>query len=130
MCGVLHAEGGCREIVKQRSVDPARTKIEMSEGGKGRWRDKREVNEMSKWTHSICAKCWNERNPDSQAVVIREEYRDEQSEPCCVCGTLHQSGIYQRADPTTLQCKGEGIVHAEKYDHPLTTKHGLTPEGQ
>jgi len=63
----------------------------------------------SPWTHSICVKCWNERNPDRQPVVVREEFRDETAETCCFCGALHGSGIYMRFDPKVLLCKG---VHA------------------
>lgn len=54
----------------------------------------------------MCAECWNERNPDRQATVIREEFRDEKPETCCYCGKPHNSGIYKRENPDLLFCKG------------------------
>jgi hypothetical protein len=62
---------------------------------------------MSKWNHSMCQRCWDEKNPDREAVKIREEYRDETPETCCFCGRLHGSGIYVRHDPDSLSCKGQ-----------------------
>ncbi len=62
---------------------------------------------MSRWTHSICEACWNRREPDREPVRIREEFRDEQAEPCCFCGKGHASGISVREDPALVACQGK-----------------------
>jgi len=59
---------------------------------------------MSKWTHSICAVCWAEKNP--QRVPVRATSSFVITDTCCVCGMKHESGIYFRQDPMTLRCKG------------------------
>ncbi len=61
---------------------------------------------MNRWNHSICHRCWNEKHPGREAVVLREEFRDEKPECCCFCGAAHGSGIYVRKNPDTLRCKG------------------------
>jgi hypothetical protein len=68
---------------------------------------------VSRWTHAICANCWNEKHPDREPVRLKEEFLDETAVPCCFCGKPQQSGIFMRADPFGLACKGEGVVHAE-----------------
>lgn len=47
------------------------------------------------WTQPCCVDCWNERNPDRQAVVLRQA----ETEQCVYCGRWAQSGIYVRIDP-------------------------------
>lgn len=60
---------------------------------------------MSRWTHNLCEKCWNERNPGRDASRLVEDVRAE--EVCCNCGTPNRDGIYQRADPDTMpRCFG------------------------
>lgn len=66
---------------------------------------------MSRWNHAICISCWNKLNPDREPIRIKEEFLDETAEPCCYCGRPQQSGIFVREDPTTLPCRGEGVVH-------------------
>jgi hypothetical protein len=58
---------------------------------------------MSRWTHVICAECWNARNPERKAVamICREE------EICCYCGRRTTDGLYVRDNPDALPCKGE-----------------------
>lgn len=58
----------------------------------------------SKWTHSICQKCWNEKNPDREPVHLKEEFASQ--EACCFCGESTSAGIYVRFDPLQLRCKG------------------------
>ena len=58
------------------------------------------------WNHSICETCWNARNPEREAIKLREEFRDERPDTCCFCGKLHGSGIYIRHEPAELLCKG------------------------
>lgn len=63
---------------------------------------------MSRWTHAICAPCWNERHPERPIETtsrIVESFRID--EPCCFCGETTSAGIYLRADPQTTLCKGE-----------------------
>jgi hypothetical protein len=62
---------------------------------------------MSKWTHSICDDCWNQKNPGREAVRVRTL----PLETCCFCLHDHVSGIYVRGDPTTTPCKG---MHDER----------------
>jgi hypothetical protein len=52
---------------------------------------------MSKWTHSICTSCWNERNPDRPAITLADDFRE--IEVCCFCGENTRDGIYIRANP-------------------------------
>lgn len=68
---------------------------------------------MSRWNHAICMNCWNAKNPDREPVRLPEEFLDETAEPCCYCGKPQQTGIFVRADPLVMPCKGEGVVHAE-----------------
>jgi hypothetical protein len=58
---------------------------------------------MSAWTHTLCADCWRKQNPDRNPVRVRSAG----SEPCCACKALTADGIYVRADPTTMTCKGK-----------------------
>lgn len=58
----------------------------------------------SRWTHNICLKCWEERNPERhpvRAVTI------EEPKQCCFCGMSNSDGIFVRHDPETLWCSGE-----------------------
>jgi hypothetical protein len=61
----------------------------------------------SRWTHSICAACWNAREP-----LTRRAFPDASNaeDKCCFCGAVHRSGIYVRHDPEDprLKCKGTG----------------------
>jgi hypothetical protein len=62
---------------------------------------------MSRWTHAICAPCWNRQHPDRPVETttrIVEEYRAE--EACCFCGERTSAGIYVRHDPEETACKG------------------------
>ena len=61
---------------------------------------------MSKWTHAVCRQCWSERNPGREPVRVSEAYLDEKAEPCCFCGRPQQSGIFVRAAPDQVMCKG------------------------
>jgi len=49
------------------------------------------------WTQPCCTACWNERNPDRQAVALIEGVRE--AEVCVHCGGPTRSGIYVRIDP-------------------------------
>lgn len=57
---------------------------------------------MSKWTHTICDVCWDVLVPGRRATRMI----DVERETCCRCGEETVSGIYMRADPGTLLCKG------------------------
>lgn len=52
------------------------------------------------WTQSICVDCSDERNPERKAVALVDTHRNE--ETCCYCGEPTTSGIYVRADPSTV----------------------------
>lgn len=53
------------------------------------------------WTQPICRECWNERNPDRQAVSVAIIHLSE-PEFCCYCGERAVNGIYVRVDPSTV----------------------------
>lgn len=57
---------------------------------------------MSEWTHSICDKCWNTKNPDRKPIRVIEAVEKK----CCFCGVIHKSGIYVRHDPKFTACVG------------------------
>lgn len=57
---------------------------------------------MAEWTHSICEVCWLALNPQREPIRMK----DAQSETCCKCGKEHATGIYMRANPEEMLCKG------------------------
>jgi hypothetical protein len=68
----------------------------------------------SKWTHAICADCWDKKNPERPALRTPEgmEQKVGASETCCYCLWPTRSGIYVREDPNLLKCRGiDGPVH-------------------
>jgi ribosome-binding protein aMBF1 (putative translation factor) len=57
---------------------------------------------MSKWEHAICEVCWRARQGAREPVrVVKASI-----ETCCYCGEATRSGIYVRADPAEVVCKG------------------------
>jgi hypothetical protein len=58
---------------------------------------------MSRWTHSLCMRCWKSREGDRMPVSVKEagEYA------CCACGAKTTSGIFVRGNPVEFRCKGE-----------------------
>lgn len=54
---------------------------------------------MSQWTHPICDDCWMEQNPYREPMRLKLV---DEVEACCWCGKVTESGIYLRADPTTV----------------------------
>jgi hypothetical protein len=56
----------------------------------------------SRWTHNICAACWNAKNPDREAHAAH----NMPAEFCCFCGKPTTAGIYLRHDPKdpSLKC--------------------------
>lgn len=58
---------------------------------------------MSKWTHSLCEKCYSELEPGRQPSKVLQP----DTEACCRCCAMHSDGIYYRADPNELACKGK-----------------------
>jgi hypothetical protein len=58
------------------------------------------------WTQPICGDCWDRRNPGRKAHRLIEP----DVERCAFCGGLTRSGLYVRADPTT-------VVHPAIRDH-------------
>ena len=68
---------------------------------------------MSRWTHAICAPCWNQQHPELGLPAsaaggfltrVREQYRVD--ETCCFCGEVTSAGIYVRHYPYELRCQG------------------------
>lgn len=60
----------------------------------------------SKWTHSICDKCWIKKNPDREPARLRYPLMEK----CCYCGEMDISGIFVRENPADMLCNG---VHNE-----------------
>lgn len=55
----------------------------------------------NRWMHSICLKCWTERNPNRTPIrIVGAEF-----ERCCFCGYIRNDGIYVRMNPDTIRCK-------------------------
>jgi hypothetical protein len=57
---------------------------------------------VSRWSHLLCWDCW--RRIASQHFATRAA--EPELRPCCMCGTLTESGIYRRATPDTYPCGG------------------------
>jgi hypothetical protein len=55
---------------------------------------------MSKWTHSICVKDFEDLTGKSAESAVR--MKDPELEVCCFCGKDTISGIYIRHDPSKL----------------------------
>ena len=67
---------------------------------------------MSRWTHSVCDRCYTERS------TVKEELPEhpvrmtiKNMEKCCACGEEHSSGIYIREEPGQMPCGGFGGYH-------------------
>lgn len=66
----------------------------------------------SKWTHAICPKCYQEKEPGRVPSVIRPEFAEDEN--CCFCGVATRDGIYYRADPVDCLFQGlAGTLHDE-----------------
>lgn len=58
------------------------------------------------WNHNVCIDCWNLLNPNMEPFRLKAEHRT--LEKCCLCASLHNSGIYIRHTPNDpdLKCRG------------------------
>lgn len=63
---------------------------------------------MSAWDHLLCEKCWRDRSPNRQPHRVSMAVE----RPCCVCELPTRSGIYFRAFPENMPCKGKSGIHA------------------
>lgn len=54
---------------------------------------------MAGFTQALCARCWNDQEPERPAP---RPCGDGLREVCCMCGYITISGIYTRVDPTTV----------------------------
>jgi hypothetical protein len=56
-------------------------------------------------THNICKDCWEERNPGTKPVRLKERH----GETCCFCGRKNKDGIFvmekDRSKVTFCKCK-------------------------
>ena len=58
---------------------------------------------MSRWTHAICPKCYEEQEPGRKpAALVHAEPK-----VCCFCNRDTDEGIYYRADPDKPLCGGK-----------------------
>ena len=62
------------------------------------------MSERSRWTHSLCKRCWDIHAGLDQPQLTVIERR---AETCCGCGMKHDSGIFVRGNPKEFRCKGE-----------------------
>jgi hypothetical protein len=56
------------------------------------------------WTHTICERCWFEREPERFPVQIKRESGDRTVDVCCFCRTVKVTRIFVREDPAKLYC--------------------------
>jgi hypothetical protein len=61
----------------------------------------------NRWTHSMCEDCWEGREPGREPCRVA----GAPPETCCFCDKRHASGIYVRAEPEAVPCRGTGGVH-------------------
>jgi hypothetical protein len=54
---------------------------------------------LRRWTHALCDQCWTLREPERRPARLVARDR----EVCCGCGAETRSGIFIRADPSTMQ---------------------------
>lgn len=59
---------------------------------------------MAEWTHPLCTHCYGELEPGREPYRFTPETRI--LERCCRCSIPTMSGIYYRAAPLELACKG------------------------
>ena len=59
------------------------------------------------WRHTVCDSCYNERSAADDAMPETPvRLKHTELEKCCGCGVEHTSGIYIRAEPSSMQCRG------------------------
>ena len=68
---------------------------------------------MSKLDHTMCDSCWEKKQPNREPVRLTISLKPL---PCCFCGEPTQSGIFVRAHPTVVKCRGKGKYHEEWHD--------------
>lgn len=64
---------------------------------------------MSGWTHRICGECYGKKHPERMPVRVL----GDPGGVCCFCGKDAGGGIFVRADPRTINCKGKGPEHED-----------------
>jgi len=65
---------------------------------------------MSQWNHAMCDPCWEKKQGPRKPVRLTLEMKPLL---CCFCGEPTQSGIFVRANPKTVKCRGKGKYHEE-----------------
>ena len=58
-----------------------------------------EIGGVMGWTHPICDKCWEERNPDRMPYRFKEPKKYK----CCYCGKETDSGIFIRENAKNVK---------------------------
>lgn len=61
--------------------------------------DARAKPEKLSWTQPVCEWCYRDLMPDR----IPHRLKEPEANPCCICGSVNQDGIYFRVDPTTVR---------------------------
>src|SRR5450755_1978968 len=54
---------------------------------------------VSKWRHSMCRDCWNDKHKNVSSVGHEVPQRFRKWEMCCFCGKRHKDGINSRTNP-------------------------------
>lgn len=64
---------------------------------------------MAEFTHTICERCWFERNTDRFPVQVKREDQDFYCDLCCYCGSTKVTRIFCRDDPgsSELVCNSD-----------------------
>jgi hypothetical protein len=64
---------------------------------------------MSRWTHTICDVCWQQREPNRMPIKLKPEYTNPAA--CCFCGAVTTDAISVREDPRDTPYCFNGEIH-------------------
>lgn len=70
---------------------------------------------MSIWYHPVCDVCWRILCDPPHREPVRMLRAGEAV--CCGCGAHTTSGIFIRADPNRMHCRGKGPSHSDESEN-------------
>jgi len=63
----------------------------------------RKADMSSRWEHYVCGACYAGLQPGRKPTRVI----DAKPGICCACGKRHASGIFMRANPASMACRGQ-----------------------